>query len=136
MTTNTLIQTQSIDHSERSKLRFLWTIPIVAMAIAAVPKLLQLDFMVENSTEVGIDHMMAPIGVIEVVCIAAFLHPKTRRVGFFLCTAFIGGIITVAWTNLTPPIGVAMMILLWAGMYFEDGALFNPRSNEALLTRS
>lgn len=50
--------------------------------------------------------------------------PTTRRIGFFLCVAFIGGIIATNWIEKSFNLGVIMQVLLWIGMYFEDKALF------------
>lgn len=109
---------------KRSLLRFLWVIPMLLMTALAIPKILMLEFIVENAKQVGLDHMLFPVGIIELACVIVFLIPSTRRIGFFLCVAFIGGIIATNWIEKTINQGLVLQILLWVGMYFEDKDLF------------
>jgi len=110
---------------KKLKWRFIWVLPILLFFATGIPKLLQLDFMVENMTEGGMAHMILSVGIIEVVCAIIFLIPKTRKIGFLLCTAYIGGIITAEWIMGEPPIpGIIMQILLWLGIYFEYPQFF------------
>lgn len=92
---------------------------------AAIPKLIGVESMVAEAESQGIGHLFLASAIIELVCAAVFLVPGTRRIGFFLCVAYIGGIIATNWITLKFNMGVPMQILLWVGMYFEDKALFN-----------
>lgn len=80
--------------------------------------------MVENMAKAGMGHMTLLVGIIELACAIVFLIPKTRRIGFFLCVAYIGGIMTAQWIGQSFNLGIIMQILLWAGMYFENRSLF------------
>ncbi|RMB56046.1 hypothetical protein EAX61_16255 [Dokdonia sinensis] len=114
--------------NKRSKFRFIWIIPILLLIATAIPKIIGLEFMVENMTNIGLGHMIFSVGIIELLCAVVFLIPQSRKIGFFLCVAYIGGIITAQWTTGSFNLGVIMQILLWVGMYFEDKELFRLRT--------
>lgn len=110
--------------NKKSKFRFIWIIPILLLIATAIPKIIGLDFMDENMTNIGLGHMIFSVGIIEFLCAIVFLIPQSRKIGFFLCVAYIGGIITAQWTSNSFNLGVIMQVLLWVGMYFEDKELF------------
>ncbi|MEM6359661.1 MAG: hypothetical protein AAF731_06195 [Bacteroidota bacterium] len=106
--------------SKKSKWRFIWIIPIGLLIITAIPKLIQMDFMVENMTNAGMGHMILGVGIVEIICVIIFLIPKTRNIGFLLTVAYTGGIIAAEWAASEAVIpGLVIMILLWIGWYFE-----------------
>ena len=117
-----------INKSKRSKLRFIWILPIAILIITAVPKVIGMEFMVNNMQEAGMVHMTFLVGIIELVCVIVFLIPKTRNIGFLLVVAYSGGIIATEWAAHEPIIpGVLVQSLLWIGMYFENPGLFKLR---------
>ncbi|MEM6516173.1 MAG: DoxX family protein [Bacteroidota bacterium] len=120
METNT-----TVNMIKKSKWRFIWIVPIALLIITAVPKLIQMEFMVENMTNAGMGHMILGVGIIEIICVIAFLIPKTRNIGFLLAVAYTGGIIAAEWAAKEPVIpGLVIMILLWIGWYFENPEWF------------
>ncbi len=76
--------------------------------------------MLENMANAGMGHMTSYLGYVSLACVATFLFPKTRLLGFLLLTAYIGGIIA---SHLIAQdgnfIGVILQTLLWIGAYFE-----------------
>lgn len=105
---------------KKSKWRFIWIAPIILLIVTAVPKLILMDFMVENMNEAGMGHMILGVGIVEILCVIAFLIPKTRNIGFLLVVAYTGGIIAAEWAAKEQVIpGLVIMILLWVGWYFE-----------------
>ena len=110
---------------KKSWVRFLWAIPILMLIAAAIPKFIGVETMIAEAERMGIAHTLLPSGFMEIACALAFLIPSTRRIGFFLCVAYIGGIIATRWIVQEFNMGIPMQILLWVGMYFEDKALFN-----------
>ncbi len=76
--------------------------------------------MLENMANAGMGHMTPYLGYVSLACVATFLFPKTRLLGFLLLTAYIGGIIA---SHLIAQdgnfIGVILHTLLWIGAYFE-----------------
>ena len=112
-------------NAKRSLLRFIWVIPILLLLATAIPKIIGLEFMVTNMEKIGLGHMTFSVGIIELICTIIFLVPKTRKIGFLLCVAYIGGVMSAQWTAMSFNLGVVMQILLWIGMYFEDKKLFS-----------
>ena len=94
------------------------------MIIVAIPKLIGVESMAAQAESAGIGHMFLPTAIIELICAAFFLIPSTRRIGFFLCVAYIGGIMATNWFEKSFNMGIVLQILLWIGMYFEDKDLF------------
>ena len=114
-----------MNRPKRSKLRFIWILPIAILIITAVPKIIGMEFMVNNMQEAGMGHMTFLVGIIELVCVIVFLIPKTRNVGFLLIVAYAGGIIASEWAANQPIIpGIVVQTLMWVGMYFENEQLF------------
>ena len=112
-------------NSKPSKWRYLWAISIALLIITSVPKILSIEFMVNNMREAGFGHMTFWVGVIELSCVIVFLIPKTRNIGFLLCVAYAGGILAAEWVaqkSVVP--GLVVQIFLWIGMYFENPKLF------------
>lgn len=110
---------------KKSKWRFIWIVPITLLIVTAIPKLIQMDFMVENMNKAGMGHMILGVGIVEILCVIAFLVPKTRNIGFLLVVAYTGGIIAAEWAAKEPVIpGLVIMILLWVGYCFEKPEWF------------
>ena len=91
---------------------------------AAIPKFIGVETIIAEAESSGLAHTLLPSAIIEIACVVVFLIPSTRRVGFFLCVAYIGGIIATRWVVQEFNMGIPMQILLWIGMYFEDKELF------------
>lgn len=112
----------------KSKLRFIWAVPMLLLIITAVPKILSMEFMVDNMNEAGMGHMTLWVGLIELTCVILFLIPKTRNIGFLLCVAYTGGIIAAEWAaGKTVIPGLLIQSLLWIGMYYENPKIFQFR---------
>ncbi len=106
---------------KKSKWRFIWILPIMILVITAIPKLIGMEFMIQNMTDAGMGHMTFGVGLIEILCVIVFLIPRTRNLGFLLLVAYSGGIIATEWAAQKPVIpGILVQVLLWIGMYFEN----------------
>lgn len=119
-----------------------WTGRIMTGAAVAfllfdtVIKLLRLDPAVEGTIQLGYpaESVMA-IGLIELLCLAAYVFPRTAIPGAVLLTGYLGGAVAThvrvgspLLTHILFPIYVA--VLVWGGLYLRDGRL------RALLTHS
>lgn len=117
--------------SRLRRFRFVWVVPILVFTLTAVGKLVSAPPLVSNFAALGIEHLMLPIGLIQMACVVLFLVPKTRTVGFFLLCAYIGGIVATRWIHgavLGP--GIVLGALLWIGMFFERPSLFAPAAQQ------
>ena len=78
----------------------------------------------------GFVHMQLPIswafplGVLELVCVAIYLIPRTAVIGAILLTGFVGGaMLTHLRVGEPPVVHVILGIVLWGGLYLRDPRL-------------
>ncbi|WP_046756022.1 hypothetical protein [Kordia jejudonensis] len=120
-----------IKTQKKSKWRFIWVIPILLLTLTAIIELLGTEALIKEMTKKGMSHMLNLLALLKLICVFAFLIPKTRRIGFLLCTAYIGGIIASNWMTHEPPIpGIVLQTLLWIGAYFEFPDYFKPLNKQ------
>ena len=94
-----------------------------------VLKVLRLDLAVQGTTELGYPaDAVLWIGVIELVCLACYLVPRTSVLGAVLLTGYLGGAIAThvrvgspLLTHILFPIYVALM--MWGGLYLRETRL-------------
>jgi hypothetical protein len=94
-----------------------------------VLKVLRLAPAIQGTTELGYPAgLVLPIGVIELVCVALYLAPRTAVLGAILLTGYLGGAIATHLRVGSPllshtlfPIYVALM--LWGGLYLRETRL-------------
>ena len=113
---------------KRNVVRFIWILPVFVMLATSIMKLIKAPPLVANFEKLNAVEWMLPFGIIQLVSTVLFLVPKTRRIGFFLLCSYLGGIIATRALHDVNHIGIALLSLLWVGMYFEDKELFG-RSN-------
>lgn len=86
-----------------------------SMKIAHAPK------MVEGLTHAGIpENAIVPIALLELVCLALYLMPRTMVLGAVLLTGYFGGAIVVhivGGESIFPIIMIGVMA--WGGIYFR-----------------
>ena len=93
------------------------------LAFDAGVKVLNLDVAVDATTKLGYPAgLVAAIGMIELVCLVAYLIPRTAIVGAILLTGFLGGATATQVRVEDPwfafPIVVGAMV--WAALYLRD----------------
>jgi hypothetical protein len=92
----------------------------------SVIKLLHTTPVVEAFAQLGYpDHLALGIGVLELLCLAVYLLPRTAVVGAILLTGFLGGAISThlrvgdpLFSHTIFPVYVAA--LLWGGLFLRD----------------
>jgi hypothetical protein len=107
--------------------RILSGLAVLFLTFDAGMKLLQLPVAVEGTVQLGYPaNTIFPIGVIQVVCLIAYLIPRTSPIGAILWTGYLGGAIAThvrvgspLFTHVLFPIYVAA--LLWSGLWLRDG---------------
>jgi hypothetical protein len=66
-----------------------------------------------------------PIGVMELVCLALYLFPRTSVIGAVLMTAILGGAVATH-VRIGDPLfshilfGVYLGLFMWGGLYLRD----------------
>jgi hypothetical protein len=99
------------------------------LAFDTAIKVLQLAPAVEGTTALGYPaDRVLPIGVIELVCLALYLVPRTSVLGALLLTGYLGGAIATHVRVGSPllshtlfPIYVACLV--WGGLYLRETRL-------------
>ena len=116
--------------------RLLTGIAVLFLAFDAGMKVLALPAAVNGTTQLGYPgDIVVGIGVLQLVCLAVYLIPRSALIGAVLWTGYLGGAVAAHvrlgnpfWTHTLFPVYVA--VLLWAGLWLRD------RRVDALLARS
>ena len=129
----TLLQSAPIAaHTTDTSTRTLWAgriltgIAVAFLVFDAAIKLSGAQAAVDATTQLGYaPHHLLTIGLIEVVCLALYLIPRTAPLGALLWTGYLGGAIATHFrldnpllTHTLFPIYVAALV--WGGLYLRD----------------
>ena len=125
----TITQTQSTSKGRRWAGRILSGLAVTFLAWDGAIKLLALTPVLEAFTRLGYPVGLAVgIGVLELLCVTAYVIPRTSVLGALLLTGFLGGAISTHvrvedpfLTHTFFPIYVAA--LLWGGLLLRNSAL-------------
>ena len=109
--------------------RALSAFAILFLAFDATMKLLQLTAAVEGTTQLGYPaSVIFPLGVVQLVCLALYVIPRTSVLGALLWTGYFGGAIAThvrvgspLFTHILFPVYVAGM--LWGGLWLREPRL-------------
>lgn len=138
MTSDTLVQErlmQSVLDPAPASVKRLWAgriltaLPVLFLTFDSVIKLLKIAPVVESFTQLGYPvGLSRPIGVLELVCVAAYVIPRTSALGAILLTGFLGGAVAThlrladpLFTHVLFPIYIGL--LLWGGLVLRDRRL-------------
>jgi hypothetical protein len=119
-------------HTARPSSAVIWTgrvlsgLAVAFLTFDGAMKVLRLPMAVEGTVALGYPaSTVFGIGVLEVVCLALYLIPRTSLTGAVLWTGYLGGAIATQVrvgnplvTHVLFPIYVA--VLLWGGLYLRD----------------
>lgn len=109
--------------------RILSGLVILLLALDGVAKVLLLPQVVQGSAELGFPAgTVRPIGVLLLLCVAAYAAPATSALGALLLTGYLGGAVAthvrmghpLASHVLTP---VYVAVLAWAGLWLRRPGL-------------
>lgn len=66
-----------------------------------------------------------PIGILELICVAAYVIPQTSVLGAILLTGLLGGatVTTLRIGDPTFPLPVVLGMMAWGGLHLRDGRL-------------
>lgn len=109
--------------------RILSGIPALFLLADGLGKLVAPPPVTESFTRMGLSPSLATaIGVLELVCLALYLLPRTAAVGAVLLSGFLGGAISLH-VRLGDPLFTHTLFpcylgaLLWAGLFLRDPRL-------------
>jgi len=113
----------------RRPLQTLWAGRIISALIVLFllfdsgVKAMKLAPAVEATVRIGYPaRLVFPIGIVELICVALFVIPRTSILGAILLTAYLGGA-TATQVRLGDPwffFPVAIGVLVWGGLFLRD----------------
>jgi len=126
--------TQTATQDLRTSKAMLWAaysisaLAVLFLIFDSVIKVLKLAPAVEATTQLGYpESLVISIGVIELVCLAVYVIPRTAILGAILLTGFLGGATATNLRAGTPLFNVVFPLiigaLLWGGIYLRDQRL-------------
>lgn len=95
---------------------------VLFLIFDSVIHLLNVPPVVQAFAQLGYsDALAVPLGIIELVCIALYVIPRTSILGAILMTAYLGGA-TAAQVRIGGPwlFSVFIGVLIWAGLFLQD----------------
>jgi DoxX-like family len=110
----------------------LWTgrvmsaLPAMLLLTSAVMKLMRLAPAVEGFARMGVpEHLIVPVGLIELICVLVYLIPRSAILGAILMTGLLGGatITTLRVVDPSYPMPVVLGMLAWGGLWMRDSRL-------------
>ena len=104
---------------------FLSALPVLMLLMSGVMKLMKPAPVVEGFTKLGYsDSLALGIGILELVCTALYVIPRTSVLGAILLTGYLGGA-TATHLRVGDPYfaPVVLGMLLWGGLYLRDRRL-------------
>ncbi|HEY0142807.1 MAG TPA: DoxX family protein [Thermoanaerobaculia bacterium] len=134
MTTATFTATPTAPSIDLSR-KAVWTggvlstLAVLFLLFDATGKLMQPEQVVKGTTELGWPvSALVPLGVIQLLCLAFYLIPRTSLFGAILWTGYLGGAIAThlrldqpLFSHTLFPTYIAA--LLWVGLWLRDRRL-------------
>jgi hypothetical protein len=122
------MQTQDeAEVTSKVKLRTGRAITVFAVAFLffdTIVKLLNLPVAVEGTVRLGYPPTLVMyIGIVELVCLGAYVYPRTAVLGAILLTGYLGGA-TATQVRIENPwfiFPVMVGVLVWAGLFLRNG---------------
>lgn len=102
---------------------------VLFLLFDALPKIAQMDFVVEASADLGYSAtMISVIGAVLLACTILYVIPRTAVLGAVLLTGYLGGAVA---TTLIAEEGmfyfpIIIGALVWLGLYLRDAERLQP----------
>ena len=123
---------QPQDQIEVTSKAKLWTGRVITILTVAfllfdtMVKLLNLPVAVEGTARLGYPaRLVIYLGIVELICLAAYLYPRTAVLGALLLTGYLGGA-TATQVRVEDPwfiFPVLVGVLVWVGLFLRDARL-------------
>ena len=118
----------------------LWTGRVITIFTVAfllfdtMVKVLNLPVAVEGTVRLGYPaRLVMYIGIVELVCLGAYLYPRTAVLGAILLTGYLGGA-TATQVRVENPwfiLPIVVGVLVWVGLFLRNEPLFPSQSLQA-----
>lgn len=120
------LQTAPISQTMLWTGRIMSTVPVLLTLLGSVMKLAKVAPALEGMARAGFpERFVVPIGILELICVAAYVMPQTSVLGAILLTGLLGGatVTTLRIGDPTFPLPVVLGMMAWGGLYLRDGRL-------------
>src|SRR5438128_2746892 len=106
--------------------RVMTALAVLFLLFDSVVKVMKLAIAVEGTAQLGYPaSFVLGIGIIELVCLAVYVIPRTSVLGAILLTGYLGGAVAThvrvgspLFTHILFPIYVATLI--WGGLFLRE----------------
>jgi hypothetical protein len=106
--------------------RVLSALPVIFMTMSGIMKLTHGPKVVEGFGQFGYaEHLLTPIGVVELLCVVLYVVPQTAVLGAILMVGYLGGA-TATHARMSDPMLVSPVILgiiAWLGIWLREPRL-------------
>jgi len=106
--------------------RIITGLTVLFLIFDATVKVLKLPVAVEGTVRLGYPaRLVVAIGLVELICLATYLFPRTAVLGAVLLTGYLGGA-TATQVRLEDPwffFPVVIGVLVWGGLFLRDERL-------------
>ena len=113
--------TQNVSKRQLWASRILRTMVTLALLGSGIAKIIHAPMMVDGLLHAGIPQgAILPIAILELLCLALYLFPRTAVLGTFLLTGYFGGATVthiIGGENFVPPLIIGLWV--WGGTYFR-----------------
>jgi DoxX-like family len=123
---------QEVTYDEAVSSKRMWTgrivsaLPVLALGFSAITKILRVDAVLQGMAHYGYpEHVIVPIGIVELLVAIIFAIPRTSFLGAILITGYLGGA-TATNVRIGDPsylMTVLLGVLAWVGLYLRDNRL-------------
>jgi len=123
---------QGSGNADAPSLRAVWTgravsaLAVLFLAFDTAVKLLQMPLAAEANAKLGFtESTVLIVGIIEAVCLALYLLPRTSILAVVLWTGYFGGAIAIHLRAGSPLLShtlfpLVIAALLWVGLWLRD----------------
>jgi hypothetical protein len=99
---------------------------VLFLIFDGVIKVLQLAPAIEATVALGYPAtVVLPLGIVELLCLAVYLFPRTAPLGAVLLTGYLGGAVATHLRNGSPVFSLIFPVilgaLLWLSLWLRDG---------------
>ena len=118
-------------HTAPASKKMLWAgriisaLPVLMLLFSGVVKLMKPTAVVQELARLGYPESLAlGIGILELVCTAVYVVPRTSLLGAILLTGYLGGA-TATHVRIGDPffIPIVVGVLVWGGHFLRDDRL-------------
>jgi hypothetical protein len=106
--------------------RIMSAVPVLLTLMGAVMKLAKVAPAMAGMARAGFpENLVAPVGILEVICLVVYLIPRTSVLGAILLTGLLGGatVTTLRIGDPTFPMPVVLGMMVWGGLFLRDERL-------------